>query len=145
MFPRPLAGVAEWRPGEFNSRLPKMSYKDNVKQRKYQLNWMHKRREVFFTGKVCLRCGEADTKKLVLHHTDPTVKEDHRIWSWSDERRTKELEKCIVLCRSCHGKIHTRHLRKHGTRSRYQAGCRCEACRAKMRECQLRWKERANA
>lgn len=52
-------------------------------------------------------CQDCDTwKDLELHHVDPLLKEDSRIWSWSDERREAELAKCIVLCTECHKDIH---------------------------------------
>jgi len=47
-----------------------------------------------------LKCGS--WKKLELDHIDPKTKESHKIWSWSEERRNKELKKCQVLCYDCH-------------------------------------------
>jgi len=78
----------------------------------------------------CVLCGSSDD--LEVDHLDPTVKDSHRIWSWSLERRTAELKKCQVLCSKCH-KQKTREQRresmKHGTESMYRFGpCRCELC-----------------
>lgn len=56
----------------------------------------------------CQHCGEARPEKLVFHHTDRAAKDftigkAHR---WAKARILAEVEKCIVLCRSCHIKHH---------------------------------------
>ncbi len=118
-----------------------MPNKDIVKKRKYARDWVSKRRTAFFKGKSCIECGESDIKKLNLHHRNPKEKESHNIWSWSKERRDEEILKCDILCKKCHTELHATLLRKHGTRSRYADGCRCDACKAKMAECSKRWRD----
>lgn len=81
-----------------------MPYKDPKKQLEYQRKWMQKRRQEFFANKSCKNCGSV--KDLQLHHRDPSKKEGHQIWSWSEKRRLRELEKCDVVCKSCHLIIH---------------------------------------
>ena len=106
-----------------------MPYKDPVKQREYQRVWHNARRVGWLEGKTCVRCGS--TKSLQVDHIDPSTKVDHKIWSWSDERRTNELAKCQVLCWPCHIiKTGLERLRPHGTEGRYGHGCRCTECRA---------------
>ena len=68
--------------------------------RKYQRAWARKRRQQFMRDKQCLYCGRS--RKLHLHHRDPSTKIHHRIWTWRQERREQEIEKCDVLCPSCH-------------------------------------------
>ena len=116
-----------------------MPIKNLEKRREYCRNWMRERRNSYFKNKHCVLCKS--TVNLVLHHTIPEEKTDHKIWSWAKERREKELEKCIVLCRKCHDDLHCLHLKIHGTLSRYDAGCRCELCRKRKHERYLRWKE----
>ena len=70
---------------------------------------------------------------LQMHHVDPSNKEGHSIWSWSDQRRTSELEKCVVLCQSCHSSLHWPKKMIHGAISTYENGCRCEPCVATNR------------
>ncbi len=71
--------------------------------RKYQLAWMKKHRQEWFDiNGPCVKCGSR--KRLELDHVDPKTKESHKIWSWSEERRNKELKKCQVLCYDCHKK-----------------------------------------
>lgn len=77
-----------------------MPYKDPARQIAFQIAWMKKRRDEWFAGKVCARCGS--TENLVLDHRDPKLKVSHRIWSWCRERREAELAKCQALCRYCH-------------------------------------------
>lgn len=62
--------------------------------------WMAKRRATWFEGKSCTSCGSQTD--LELDHIDPSKKVDHKVWSWSDERRKRELAKCQVLCHDCH-------------------------------------------
>lgn len=68
--------------------------------RNYRREWIRARRCVYFAGKSCETCDS--TEKLELHHRDPQQKITHAIWSWSAERRTAEISKCTVLCKSCH-------------------------------------------
>jgi 5-methylcytosine-specific restriction endonuclease McrA len=72
--------------------------------REYQRRWVAARRRQFFSNKVCACCGATYTGagSLELDHTDPRLKVDHKIWSWSVERQDIELTKCQVLCKSCH-------------------------------------------
>lgn len=77
-----------------------MPYRDPDVQRKYQREWIRKRRQEYLKGKVCRDCE--GTEALELHHVDPATKVSHRIWSWRKERREAELAKCVVLCRDCH-------------------------------------------
>ena len=104
-----------------------MPYKDKSIQRKYQKEWMRSRREDFFFDKVCVWCSS--TEKLELHHVNPDEKVSHRIWSWSESKRSAEIEKCIVLCNECHKHIKKGTKCSHGSSGRYRAGCRCEKCR----------------
>ena len=50
----------------------------------------------------CVLCGS--NEELQLDHIDPQTKISHRIFTWSEERRLKELAKCRVLCWRCHKK-----------------------------------------
>jgi len=83
-----------------------MSYKNIEEQREYQRKWIAKRRAEYFSDKCCAECSS--NKELELHHIDPTKKIAHNIWSWSKEKREKEISKCKVLCRWCHIDDHVR-------------------------------------
>lgn len=106
-----------------------MSYKDLDKQREYQRKWTARRRADFLQGKKC-PCGSVE--KLELHHREPRHKTDHRIWSWTLERRTAEIAKCDVLCRKCHEnatRIQLERSLQHATEWGYRHHrCRCELC-----------------
>jgi hypothetical protein len=118
------------QPGGQDSSVP---YKDRDKQNAYCLEWMARRRSEWFAQHgPCSSCGSRE--HLEVHHRDRSTKVDHKVWSWSKERRDAELAKCVVLCRPCHGEASvqegSRMAATHGTRSRYEdAGCRCELCR----------------
>jgi hypothetical protein len=44
---------------------------------------------------------------LELHHSDPSVKEDHpSLLRTSWDRWLTEAQKCIILCCNCHRKVH---------------------------------------
>lgn len=111
-----------------------MAYKDKTKQRKYQREWVAKRRKdtIRKRGGKCKRCSSS--VNLEFHHRNRKQKLDHKVWSWSEERREKELRKCDLLCSSCHN-LETAKERgygrsPHGTITSYKKyKCRCKACR----------------
>lgn len=93
----------------------------------WQNRWMHKRRDAWLKEHgPCEFCGA--TENLEVDHIDSSDKFTHKIWSYRAEIREAELAKCRVLCRSCHVKRHAKEKIVHGTRSRYEKGCRCEPC-----------------
>ena len=69
-------------------------------KRDYQRKWLQARRDDWFADKSCVDCGS--TENLELDHVDPFLKISHKIWSWSKQRRTKELLKCVPRCSACH-------------------------------------------
>jgi hypothetical protein len=111
-----------------------VAYKDPVRQREYNKKWIAARRKAFFEDKVCIQCGTSE--ELELDHIDPAFKIDHRIWSWSQERRQAEIAKCQILCHKCHlvkslANDIPAYINgfKHGTPSMYQVHkCRCDLC-----------------
>lgn len=62
----------------------------------------------YLSGKACVICGENDVRVLEFDHLDPTQKsfsisQATRLgYSW--EATLTEIEKCRVLCASCHKK-----------------------------------------
>lgn len=112
-----------------------MPYKDRERQRAFQHAHCREKRLQALIGRHCERCGTTD--ELEFHHRDPEEKISHRIWSWSWERIAKELEKCEILCKPCHQaetsawrRAQAEARNSHGTRQRYELGCKCDACRA---------------
>lgn len=84
-------------------------------QKQYQKEWRNKHRDdaVKQLGSVCCICSS--TLFLEFHHQDPRKKIDHRIWSWSKERREAEIAKCKLYCK-------THHEHWHSIYDRIQAG-----------------------
>lgn len=110
-----------------------MPYKDPMKQSAYQAGYLAGRRTLWLEANgPCVECGGSEG--LELDHKDPNEKTDHRIWSWTKERRDAELAKCQVLCKKCHREKTNAMLTKplvHGTSNAYnQKACRCDECRA---------------
>jgi DNA-binding CsgD family transcriptional regulator len=63
---------------------------------------------VDYKGGECEKCGyKKCISSLEFHHLDPNEK-DFSISgkSISFERLKKEVDKCILVCRNCHGEIH---------------------------------------
>lgn len=78
-----------------------MPYKDLERQRAFQREAAAKRRAAWLAKNgPCRECGSWND--LEVDHIDPSQKTNHRIWSWSEERRATELAKCQVLCGPCH-------------------------------------------
>lgn len=115
-----------------------MPFKDKEKQRKFNRQWVAKRKANWFTDKVCVTCGSG--VNLELDHIDPINKISHNIWSWSQVKRDEELAKCQVLCSQCH-RIKTSQEQKlsftqpliHGYKG-YRKGCRCDICHEDLLE-----------
>lgn len=90
---------------------------------------MKDRREAWFKENgPCRHCGSWND--LELDHIDPSEKEHHAIWSWSDERREAELKKCQPLCYGCHKKKTFQDLYASYPNHSYRKGCRCVDCKA---------------
>lgn len=89
-------------PGDSSSSLDggAMPYADKEAQKEYQRKWLAKRRAEYLKNKVCVWCGTGSN--LELDHINRDTKINHRVWSWSAERREAELAKCQVLCKNCH-------------------------------------------
>lgn len=110
-----------------------MPHTPETRARDYQK--MKDRRALFFDGKQCASCGTIE--QLELDHIDPSLKEGHKIWSWTQTKREAELAKCQVLCKACHLVKTKRDLSEmklrpiqHGTAYAYKRReCRCSACR----------------
>lgn len=78
-----------------------MPYKDNDRRREYQRAWVRKNRQSWISNNgPCAACGSLEN--LEVDHIDRTKKETHKVWSWSKKRRDRELNKCQVLCETCH-------------------------------------------
>lgn len=121
----------------------KMGYSDPDAQRKYQREWMAKRRAAYLADKTCVRCGT--TKNLQIDHIDRMTKVTHRVWSWSEARRLAELAKCQVLCYPCHYtksiECGDRPALRHGTHRMYNIyRCRCATCREGNRSRQAHYR-----
>ncbi len=87
-----------------------MPYKDKQKQNKYLLDRLNRIRNSWLQENgPCGKCGS--WKDLEVDHINPDKKECHKVWSWSNERRERELKKCQVLCYECH-KIKTANERR---------------------------------
>ena len=111
-----------------------MPYANPDAQRAYQLAWITRRRDEWIAENgPCQRCGS--TEDLEVDHVDPATKSMNptAIWGKSKLVRMRELAKCQVLCKRCHGEKTAAQFRiehEHGTEGRYGKGCRCDGCRA---------------
>lgn len=108
-----------------------MPYKDKSAHRAYQNAWKKRRRQEWLDENGPCACGSV--VDLEIHHKDPAQKVEHRVWSWREGRRLKELAKCIVKCKKCHQGEHWQNLIKpvvHGTPDGYNHHkCRCDSCK----------------
>lgn len=97
-------------------------------RKKYYKDVVRPRRLAWLSGKTCHLCGSSED--LHLHHVNRADKVGHSIWTWSEERREKEIAKCIPLCKKCHTEHHRIERMKHGLSAYSRRGCRCDVCRA---------------
>ncbi len=105
----------------------------------YMLKRYHERRELAYDllGRKCVRCGSTELP-LSIDHIDPATK-SFEFGHANGKREAQwiiELQKCQMLCWSCHSKKTNLEMGKklaqgtHGTLSAYRY-CRpsCDACR----------------
>ena len=80
----------------------------------YIVYWRIKARErrqraVEYKGGKCELCGYSKCiASLDFHHKDPNEKDPNfktaRNWKW--DRMKREVDKCMLLCKNCHGELH---------------------------------------
>lgn len=93
------------------------------------------RRFTDMLGGKCVECGSADS--LQFDHIDPTTKKFaiSKMWNRGDDVVLPELQKCQLLCKSCHDKK-TSIMRSvaHGGGVSGRRNCKCEPCRIRKNE-----------
>lgn len=94
----------------FNSK-GQQTYRSDCKecQRKYDLGRKDVREDFVNKQKIkCAKCGETDKSRLHFHHKIPSEKEFviGKMRNYSLEKFQKEIDKCVVLCASCHSTYH---------------------------------------
>lgn len=90
-------------------------------------------------GGVCVTCGTQEN--LQFDHTDPKTKENDVSVIWNSPKFWTELEKCQILCATCHLAKTTendettnnlgvsKYPTRHGNYKGYNLdGCRCVLC-----------------
>ena len=89
-------------------------------KRRWMANWK--------AGRSCEECGQAHPAALVFHHRDPASKEfdisKGVTKGYSSSRIAAEIEKCQVLCRSCHAILHWNLTEERGTALHMEEGAR---------------------
>lgn len=110
----------------------------NERMNTYMKDRWKKRREdaVKRLGGTCVVCGSSD--RLEFDHIDPETKQFAIASgsSFSEEKFLEEIDKCQLLCHSCHKE---KHKAPHGTLSRYR-DCRCDLCVQAKREYQREYR-----
>lgn len=121
-------------------RAANTKYQCSKAQLAYKRLWLNKRRKHFIKvfGGHCKKCRS--TIQLEFHHRKREPKRKHRgMFSWSTARLTKELKKCDLLCKKCHGAVTAKergyNKAPHGSLTSYaNYGCRCQVCRKAVAE-----------
>ena len=82
--------------------------KDNRRERNKAYVWIIKMK------KGCEICGESYIPRLTFHHLKPRDKVNNISCMIANKTSLitlkKEIDKCIVVCESCHRKMHSGHL-----------------------------------
>jgi hypothetical protein len=126
-----------------NFREEELGHSEESRRRAYA-KLCKRRADWFAENGPCRKCGSWD--QLELDHIEPSDKEHHVIWSWSEERRQKELQKCQVLCHWCHlDKSMLENMagaEVHGVSAYKSSRCRCDICKAAVAEYTRQWRIR---
>lgn len=83
-----------------------MCFRDPERKREYEKSYQkqryHRRRQYMIDrlGGECKSCG--GNSDLEIDHVDPATKSFDTTKIVSDERMESELDKCQLLCRTCH-------------------------------------------
>lgn len=124
----------------------------NEYMREYMKRRYHERRNaaIDILGGKCKRCGTIEN--LQFDHTDRKKKSADiaKIWSYAEARWLEEVNKCQLLCRTCHvdktfesGDIPNKKRAAHGSLVMYQRyKCRCDACREINNRYSREWKRK---
>lgn len=81
--------------------------REKNKKARLVLGWAKKLKAIKILGGKC-QCGESRPWILEFHHQDDATKEfeisylKHLSW----HKLEKELHKCVLMCRNCHGDLH---------------------------------------
>lgn len=126
-----------------------MGYTGDAK-REYQKLWMRERRlkALNYLGNSCFNCNA--TEDLEFDHVDKELKTHNisNLLSRKWEVLANELDKCQLLCYSCHleKSIDESTLPfEHGNRKRgYYRGCRCELCTEANTNYIQKWRSEKN-
>lgn len=90
-----------------NSRLKKKQHYADVRKKRRNTNLTSLKG--WKSLQKCYVCPEDNASCLDFHHLDPSQKEgaiSDVSRSWSFERLSSEIDKCVVLCSNCHRKYH---------------------------------------
>lgn len=92
--------------GHKKSLCGKCSTKENVAACRAK-----KQKAIELMGGSCKYCGyNKCAGSMDFHHTNAKLKDKNfhhmRFWSWN--RIVKELKKCELVCKNCHGEIHAK-------------------------------------
>jgi 5-methylcytosine-specific restriction endonuclease McrA len=104
----------------------------NAYMREYQAKRYHTRRAFFIAemGGKCAQCGR--TEDLEFDHINPEEKSFNvgdRLSNRSEENIRAELEKCQLLCKTCHkDKSVKSRSYDHGEGLTGKRNCRCKLC-----------------
>lgn len=119
--------------------------KDKEYMRNYMREYSAKRRlkALEYLGGVCVDCGLKDG--LEIHHIDPETKSFTLASGWHHawDKIVVELQKCEVLCDSCHKNRH-KVVHQHGDVRKYWQGCKCASCKLAFAQYHKAWKQSKN-
>lgn len=98
---------------QINEKQAKYRSSNREQENRYAKTRRNKLRDTYdeyMKDKVCEHCGYSDSRSLVWHHLDPSVKKNGIVQligkkhSW--ETILEEINKCICVCHNCHNIIH---------------------------------------
>lgn len=96
-----------------------------------------------YMGSKCVTCNQ--TENLEFDHINSETKSFNIAQNWSRNREVllQELEKCQLLCFSCHKTKTTREgTPSHGGWGMFKRGCRCAWCVGFVNEYQAEYKRK---
>ena len=94
------------------SRKEKEQFVSKTAERRFNRQMKYRIRALTYLGGKCFACGTTKVSRLTFHHINPLEKEYEisNLYKSSWGRLQSELDKCVLLCRTCHEKEHGKRL-----------------------------------
>ncbi len=138
---------------KYHKKLAKRKKKDDPKYRKTLeslagLRLERKTKAIRYKGGFCIGCKVKECAAVMeFHHV--MAKDHHFNWQNNFKRNLREVDKCVLLCCSCHRKVHHSYKLKYQNALEFEVEKTIKAYKTKQKIRELKkealWRQRLDA